>query len=117
MMNKPHKTKQKGFALFYAIVVISIVVSIGISLSLIAVKETSLSRVRRESQFAYYASESGTSCLMYYLMIRLNAVPNAPDVTTHCNGDIAGKTYSAGTPSNYFDYEDPYLYRASTTVV
>ncbi|MDQ3014339.1 MAG: VWA domain-containing protein [bacterium] len=60
--------KQQGLTLFIAIIIISIVGSIGLSLSLIASKQFTLSKTRRESQAAYYAAEAGMQCTLYWLL-------------------------------------------------
>ncbi|MBX4197826.1 hypothetical protein KW782_00630 [Candidatus Parcubacteria bacterium] len=102
MMSTYSKNTNKGFTLFFAIIVISIVLSIGISLSLIALKETSLAAIRRESQLAYYASESGTSCALYWILneFRTNATPSSIGMT--CNG---APLQSVGNSGTYvFDY-------------
>jgi Tfp pilus assembly protein PilX len=59
---------KKGIALLIALVVIMIVISIIASLSIIAMKEVSFSNIRRESQIAYYAAESGTQCALYWIV-------------------------------------------------
>lgn len=62
------RNKQAGLTLLIAIIIISIVGSIGISLSFIASKQLSISKTRRESQSAYYAAEAGMQCALYWLL-------------------------------------------------
>lgn len=71
MINKQRnkqRNKQAGLTLFIAIIIISVVGSIGLSLSLIASKQFTLSKTRRESQAAYYAAEAGMQCTLYWLL-------------------------------------------------
>jgi hypothetical protein len=110
-----HKNKQGGFTLFFAVMAVSIVISIGITLSIIALKETSLAGIRRESQLAYYAAEAGTACAMYHILENLKTNPAPAEIIMNCNNTSA--TYSAAAGySHYFDFESPYQYRASTTL-
>jgi Tfp pilus assembly protein PilX len=120
-----YKNKQGGFTLFFAVMAVSIVISIGITLSIIALKETSLAGIRRESQLAYYAAESGTSCATYYLLeaLKTNSAPTS--ITMECNyipGVLNSQmVYNFGSQTGVsitktFDFEAPYLYTASTTL-
>jgi len=62
---KPDKNK-KGFALLVAILISSFVLSVSVSIALIASKELGISNTLRESTFAYYSSESGVECAKYW---------------------------------------------------
>lgn len=58
--------KQKAFVLLYAVLVSSIVLSIGLSLINLFTKQVILSSVGRSSQFAYYAADAGKQCAYYW---------------------------------------------------
>ncbi len=111
---------QSGFTMFFAVIVVSIVISIGITLSLIAQKETALAGVRRESQIAYYAAESGTSCVLYWLMRAVDTQPAPTKINGTCNDESIEFDFVGATPgqpkTDTFDFEPPYLYRSSITV-
>ncbi len=90
------KNQRQGFTILFAIVIVSIVVSIGISLSLIALKEFAFSNTLRESQLAYYAADSGTHCILYYISRNdTNFTTNSQNVI--CNGD--DETYNFTAPA------------------
>ncbi|OGG72597.1 hypothetical protein A3A38_02905 [Candidatus Kaiserbacteria bacterium RIFCSPLOWO2_01_FULL_53_17] len=55
-----------GYALTLAIVVSSVVLSIGLSLLNIVQKELILSATGRDSQFAFYAADAGLECVLYW---------------------------------------------------
>ena len=57
--------KKQGFALLYALLVSSIVLSIGIVLSTIVTKQLILSSVATNSQLAFYAATSGIECAKF----------------------------------------------------
>lgn len=58
--------KSKGFALLFAVLAASVLLSIGLSIFNLTVKELSLSSYSRESQFSFYAADSGAECGLYW---------------------------------------------------
>jgi Tfp pilus assembly protein PilX len=60
------KKDQKGFALFFAILISSVMLAIGLEVFNIAFKEVVLSSFTRDSQFAFYAADSGAECAEYW---------------------------------------------------
>src|SRR6185369_14054407 len=58
--------KQKGFAMLFAVLVSSVLLAIGISIFNLTVKELLLSSSGRESQFAFYAADTGSECAFYW---------------------------------------------------
>jgi Tfp pilus assembly protein PilX len=65
MMNILQK-RNNGYTLLFAVLVTSIVLSVSISILSISRKEFVLSTSARESQFAFYAADSGLECASYY---------------------------------------------------
>jgi hypothetical protein len=63
--NTSQKTK-KGFTLLFAVLVSVLVLSVGTSMINIAVKQVILSGSGRESQFAFYAANTGIECALYW---------------------------------------------------
>ncbi len=58
--------KSKGFALLFAVLTASLLLSIGLSIFSLTIKEISLSSYSRESQFSFYAADSGAECALYW---------------------------------------------------
>ena len=56
----------RGFTLLYAVLISSILLAIGIAIFEITVRELRLSSVVRESQYAFYAADSGIECALYW---------------------------------------------------
>ena len=56
----------RGFALLITLVVISILLSIGLSLLQITLKQISFSSIARESEVALYAANSAIECMQYH---------------------------------------------------
>src|SRR6185369_14936182 len=57
---------QKGFALLFAVLVSSVLLAIGVSIFNLTVKELALSASGRESQFSFYAADTGAECALYW---------------------------------------------------
>ncbi|MEY2664864.1 MAG: hypothetical protein RIT04_672 [Candidatus Parcubacteria bacterium] len=57
--------KNTGYTLLFAVLVTAIVLSVAISILSISRKEFLLSTSARESQFAFYAADSGMECAAY----------------------------------------------------
>jgi len=60
------KNKKRGFAMLFAVLVSSVLLSIGLSIFNLTVKELLLSSSGRESQFSFYAADSGVECVLYW---------------------------------------------------
>lgn len=68
MNNKNYKKNksQKGFVILFAVLISSLVLSVGISIISISLKQIILSGSGRDSQYAFYASNSGAECAQYW---------------------------------------------------
>jgi Tfp pilus assembly protein PilX len=60
------KNTQKGFTLFIAVLVGSLMLAIGFSIFNLTFKELLLSASARDSQIAFYAADTGLECALYY---------------------------------------------------
>ncbi|MFA6338436.1 MAG: hypothetical protein WCW87_00005 [Candidatus Paceibacterota bacterium] len=58
--------QNKGFTLLFAVLITSLLLSLSISLLNINYKEYSLSGYGRESQYAFYAADTGGACALYW---------------------------------------------------
>ena len=57
--------KNKGFTLLLSLLVISVILSVGLGVSNIMIKELKLSGLGRESQVAFYAADAGVECFFF----------------------------------------------------
>lgn len=64
-MRKTHTT-QKGFTLLFSVLVTTLVVSISATIISIAIRQTILSSTSRESQYAFYAANTGIECAFFW---------------------------------------------------
>lgn len=60
------KESQSGFTLFIALIVSSLLLAIGFSLSTIILKQLVFANSGKESQLAFYAADSGAECALYW---------------------------------------------------
>lgn len=60
------KHHHRGFTLFIAVITVSIVLAIGISILNITLKEYQLSGLSRDSEIAFYAADAGLECALYW---------------------------------------------------
>ncbi|MEK7607726.1 MAG: hypothetical protein AAB484_02285 [Patescibacteria group bacterium] len=91
---------QNGFAMLFAVLVSSVLLSVGLSIFNLTVKELILSSSGRESQFSFYAADTGAECALYwdfkgtYIFATSSdsriSVPSNPD----CIGQQINITYS-----------------------
>lgn len=57
---------QRGFTLLFSVLVSSLLLAIGLAVFNIGQKELILSSTARESQFAFYAADTGIECALYW---------------------------------------------------
>lgn len=61
-----HKTtQQKGYAILFTVMVISIILALTIGLSNISYKQLLISSVAKDSELAFYQSDTATECALY----------------------------------------------------
>jgi hypothetical protein len=81
---------KKGFTLLLAVLISSLLLTIGLSIFNIAFKELTLSSSARESVSAFYAADSGAECALFW-DIQQNSFENNKEIL--CEGqsfDMAG---------------------------
>ena len=91
---QPSTVNSRGFTLLLAALIASIVLALGSSIFLIAQKQVLLSSLSRDSQFAFYAADTGAECALLWRFRKdsfASAVPEAID----CAGQQANTTISS----------------------
>src|SRR3989344_192198 len=91
-----------GFTLLYAVLVVSILVSVGLSIADVATREIVLASSGLHSQAAFYAADSGIECALYWDVkgvVGVSAFATTTASAIECNGrDIT--TNSQTVPAN-----------------
>ncbi|MCF7865386.1 MAG: pilus assembly PilX N-terminal domain-containing protein [Candidatus Pacebacteria bacterium] len=122
--------RSRGFTLFIALIVSSLLLAIGFSLSTIILKQLVFANSGKESQLAFYAADSGSECALYWDRKDINGVTvfdgsfatstNDSDIFCGTGGPGSPQTAQVGSfnkinsPDNlsatttfYVDYSDP----------
>lgn len=96
-----HFDKQKGFTLLLAVLISGIVLSIGLAIFNLTFKELRLSSAGRESQFAFYAADSGIECGLYHDQRNNAFSTTSPASSITCNNSSLTVTSSVPIPGTY----------------
>lgn len=97
------KKRNKGYTLVFAVLISSLVLSVGISILTISKKEYLLTAAARESTTAFYAADSGLECAVYHDKTGDKFSTSSPNLgAVSCNGFTPSiVTTSGGTYSFY----------------
>ncbi|OHB18650.1 MAG: hypothetical protein A2749_01140 [Parcubacteria group bacterium RIFCSPHIGHO2_01_FULL_45_26] len=106
LKNKTISNGDRGFALLIAIVVATIILTIGISIVNVALKEVILASTVRNSLASFYTADSGVECALYWDNIRGNFSKEsvfdpkqggAGPSTIECGGILVGDIFRSPT--------------------
>lgn len=80
--------KKRGFTLLIAIVVTSLLLAISFVVANVAFKQLLISKANKESQYAFYAADSGVECAVYWDLKdgSFSAFATSTNGTISCNG-------------------------------
>lgn len=112
------RRRRAGFAMLYAVLVASLLLSIGLAIFNLTIKELLLSSLGRDSQFAFYAADTGAECALYW-DFEEDAFASSTTSTINCAGidipNMGGGGY--GVPSVFtIDFSpEPYCTTVSVT--
>jgi len=86
-----------GFTLLFAVLISGVLLAIGLAIFNITIKELLLSSSGRDSQFAFYAADSGAECALYWDQ-KGGAFSTSTAGAISCNGlsisDVGGVGYN-----------------------
>lgn len=95
---------KKGFVLLFAVVVSSILLSVALGVSNIALKEILFSTSAKDANDAFYAADTAAECTLFYDSSSLvdNAfIGNNPPAMTYCDNRVF--TFTEKSPDPGFD--------------
>lgn len=101
MNNKNNKNKidgSGGFILLIALLVSSIMLTAGLGISRVIIRQIYMASVQRDSQIALFAADSGIECARY--LETKSQDPLGGDLPTKCNGQPLKYRFSSGTELN-----------------
>lgn len=81
--NKQSKfqSNQKGFALLMTLIVVGVIISIGLSILDLSIKQTRLATTARDSEIAFHAANAGMECAQYLRRIASSSMETGADVS------------------------------------
>ncbi len=81
-----HNSKKQGFALLMALIVVSVVISIGLSVLDLTLKQVRLSTNSKDSEIVFHAANAGLECARYWLNKEYDDIENGRDISPNCFG-------------------------------
>ena len=100
MFMADNKTSQSGFALLVSLIVVSVVVSVGLVLLDVSIKQIRLSSNSTDSEIAFHAANAGMECAQYWRRQQSAAIQGDQFATPSPIG-------SGGTMSGITCFDDP----------
>jgi Tfp pilus assembly protein PilX len=101
--NQEQKNK-KGFTLLFAVLVSTLVLAVGSSVISMALRQIVLSGVGRDSQFAFYASNTGIECALYWDLNGGVTFATSSQSSTPSNVDCANNNASVEVTDSDVDF-------------
>ena len=94
--------EKQGFVILVAVLVSTLVISIGAFIASIAIKELELSSSGRDSQTAFYAADSALECALYHdlRVEQFGSATSTPAQDIYCNGGTYPILYQTGDEVN-----------------
>jgi hypothetical protein len=108
--------------MLFAVLVASVLLAVGISIFNLTVKELILSAAGRESQFAFYAADTGAECALYWDFKGVDVFATStgdrtPSPATPDCVDTTGQAAQTFDVTNYVTYTDYPVARTPTSAV
>ncbi|USN87560.1 MAG: hypothetical protein H6779_04070 [Candidatus Nomurabacteria bacterium] len=92
-------TKQSGFALLISLIVVGVVVSVGLTILDLTIKQLSLSTNSKDSEIAFHAANAGLECAQYWRIKEEDNLEQGNDVVFECFGQTLPATSKVNIPS------------------
>jgi hypothetical protein len=104
-MRKKHHNYTLGFTLLFASVIVSLILSIGLAIAHLTLRQLILSTAGRESQYAFYNADSGVECALFYMNMTR---PSGGMPWFAFNGDDSppDRMYCAGKNAMFMDIDE-----------
>lgn len=78
------KNNQEGFALLITIIVVSVVISIGLAVLDLSIKQVQLSTNAKDSGVAFYAANAGAECAKYWRRVESEKMVVGETISPQC---------------------------------
>lgn len=111
--------KEKGFALLITLIVVGVVLSVGMTILDLSIKQVKLSTNARESEVAFHAANAGAECARYIRRDNSDDMVLGNQISADCFGvgsqNVSGVSIADVTgDGEVFQYEYEFEWGAST---
>lgn len=86
---KLHNPSETGFALLMTLIVVGVVISVGLSILDLSIKQVRLSTNARDSEIAFHAANAGMECAQFWRRNQASRVEIGESITPGCFGSGA----------------------------
>ena len=109
--------KESGFALLMTLIVVGVVLSVGLSILDLSIKQVKLSTNAKESEVAFHAANAGMECARYWRRENATEMEAGQDISPTCFSVTAGTISPSVLPSTVTVVGDgnSYLYNYEFT--
>lgn len=83
----------RGFILLFSLLVSSVILAAGLSVTRIMIRQISLASIQKDSQMAFFAADAGVECGRYWK----ENIPGHPQPNISCNGELLKTVVPSGT--------------------
>jgi hypothetical protein len=115
MVDKKTNVKEKGFALLMSLIVVGVVLSVGLTILDLSIKQVRLSTNAKESEIAFHAANAGVECARYWRRVEASNIFDGNDISgvLECFGEseINYSDDELGSSDADFINSDGNLYR------
>jgi Tfp pilus assembly protein PilX len=84
MRQRVNNERNSGFALLMTLVVVSVLISIGLTVLDLSIKQVRLSSNARESEIAFHAANAGMECARYWRRVDSALMERGQDINPTC---------------------------------
>jgi Tfp pilus assembly protein PilX len=96
MKNTP--TRESGFALLITLIVVGVVLSVGLTILDLSIKQVRLSTNAKESEIAFHATNAGMECARYVRSVKSAAMEIGQTITANCFGETVNNIAPNSNP-------------------
>jgi type II secretory pathway pseudopilin PulG len=90
--------RQAGFALLISLIVVGVVISVGLSILDLSIKQVRLSSNAKQSELAFHAANAGMECARYWRRENSALIENGGNINPDCF-DVPAGTITPTSPS------------------
>lgn len=95
MASKKQQQHTEGFALLLTLLVVTVLISIGVSILSLSITQVRLASNARDSEVAFHAANAGMECALYWRRVKADEMENGDDIRPMgCFGDNSPNNYS-----------------------